>query len=486
MLTVLLLAGCLVHVHGQASPKGLVSVGCDVSQCTKTGPVGAERLACSLDSLLDQHRGDRKLVAATYNRKHPAQTYLIDPNPFPSTYALLSDAKVQGVFALLPLPALDYCYTVARGKNFATNDLMGLIEKVPCGQAGALPFNASVLEVRDVFVNQHGGEYTNSLHAFSCRAHFVFGGCNENVPLDGNAGVLAGVEDAVVVDHAVNIATRWGSSYYHWLLEELPRLAYVLPMLRADPSLKIITHDHRANRRVYEWLGLSASQVLPVRGSEMFFVRTLLVPPVAHCGRPALTASQAIRQELFRHFRTAGMIGGGSPPAAEGEQESDNEGHIVVIARGGTRHTVNHVQLLAALQSAFPDRAFVEYGPSFVSLEDTARIFGNARGVVGVHGAGITNMIFSPSSAFLLEFHPHESNQIAHPNVCHQGSAHVFGQRHHMVWLAEGAFNDGVTIPVDHAIAGICALDGGPASTCDDHADLGEPVGPAFLTRQRV
>jgi hypothetical protein len=472
--------------------------GCDVSSCET---LGQRNLACSLDTLLGQHVADRKLVAATFNLKHPVQTYLISANPFPPGYATLDDPAVQGVFELLPAPALDYCYTVQRGKNFASDDVVGLIKKMDCAAPGALPFNASTLRLRSVFVNQHGGDYMNSLHAYTCEAHFLFGGCNENIALSESPSVLQGVDRSLRVHRAVSIATRWGSSYYHWLLEELPRLAYVLPQLRADPSMRIITHDHRANRRIFEWLGLDPARVLPTSLDQMFFVDDLLVPPVAHCGRPALTAARLFREELFHALRAAGIItiapAKRSQPLDDKSDETaqlahqkssreahNSDGHIVVIARGGSRHTVNHGQLMVALRTGFPDRVFVEYGPNFVDLQETARIFGNARGVVGVHGAGMTNMIFSPSSAFLVEFHPHESNQVTHPNICHQGSADAFGQRHHMVWLTKGAFNDGVTIPPSLAIAAICKFDGGPDATCKAHTSLGSPAGPSFLTRE--
>lgn len=484
-----------------ATKRGQV-LGCDVSHCT---PLSAGHISCSLDAVLGQHEQTRKYIAATHHRAHPAQTYLVDANPYPASYVTLDDPSLpRGLFEIEHIQELDYCYVVQRSANFDT-DLFGMIKKTSCSAPAALPFRASVLRLSNAFVNQHGGEYINSLHAFTCHAHFVFGGCNDNVALTSDPGILAGVEDATVIDRAVIIGTRWGSSFYHWLLEELPRLAYVLPLLKADPNIRILTHDHRANRRIFEWLGLSPSRLVPIRDNAMFFVRDLLVPPVAHCGRPALTASAVFRRAVWASLEEKGLLSPGSRDKSSDELSkrksgggeggsqigpghvlaSNSSGHIVVITRGGTRQTTNHAELMAALRTAFPTRQFFEYGPDFVPLEETARIFSNARGVLGVHGAGMTNLIFTPSSSFLVEFHPHESNQIVHPNACHQGSADAFGQRHHMVWLAEGSFNGGVTIPPALAIAAICALDGGPASVCDSHKDLGEPAGPFFLTRQR-
>eukprot|EP00047_Mylnosiga_fluctuans_P006675 m.248432 g.248432 ORF g.248432 m.248432 type:complete len:478 (+) comp15727_c0_seq1:196-1629(+) len=424
---------------------------CDITSCELRGESETRTLHCDVQALLAQNTSDRVLVAATMDPAHPVQTYLLQPSPFPSTYVPLTNEAAAAATGLKPSPHLDYCYRVHRSKGYDT-DLMGIVQHADCAEAGAINAKAFVLNFNNAFISLHGNVYINSLHVYSCGAHVLFGGCNENMPLESH--MLS--DSAVVVDKAVAIMTRWGSSYYHWVIEELPRLAYVIEMLLANPDIRIITHDHVGNRLFFEFLGLDPKRVVPVQGNTVFFVRELAVPPVAHCGRPALTASHKYRERLRRGMAERGLISGHD---AAGK-------HIVVIQRDGPRHTTNHGELMTALRSTFPRETFVEFGPHFVPANDTAAIFGNAKGVVGVHGAGFSNIVFSPSSAFIVEFHPRESNQNTHPNICHQGSAAGFGMEHVLVWLPDGQFNGGVSIPVQQAIQHLCKLIGSQDELC--------------------
>ena len=313
------------------------------------------------------------------------------------------------------------------------------------------------------------------LKVFNCHTHTVFGGCNENVGL-AHSELLHGTDNAVVVDTAVVIATRWGWSFYHWIIEELPRLAYVAHMLAEDPNLQVIAHDFPENRLMFELLGVSADRIVAVHRNQMFFVRRLYVPPVAHCGRPALTASRHYRESLRRGLEKRGIIKNGSAMESgkgDGEEGEDGgesmlPGHVVVIQRWGGRRTANQAQLLDALRGSFPRLSFVQYGPEPASLETTGRVFAQARGIIAVHGAGISNVVFSQSGAFLIEIHPRGSNQQTHPNICHQGTAEIFGVRHTLLWVREGSFNADVVVPIPEVVAAVCRFEGGPLATCTE------------------
>jgi capsular polysaccharide biosynthesis protein len=430
--------------------------GCDIRACEIDNEA---TMRCNVHALLDQHSVDRVHLAATTDLRHPVQPYLLDPSPWPHEYEPLTRNLSGGVVRWVH--TLDYCYILDRHPEYAT-DLMSLVLPSSCDAPSAVPARGFLLIFHNAFINLRGGEYENSLQVFDCSSHVLFGGCNENVPLlrsnrDQAINILQGIESSTIVPRAVAIMTRWGSSYYHWILEELPRLMYVREELASDPTISILMHDHSSNRFLLHMLGISPNRIVPVHGSSVFFVRQLLVPPVAPCGRPSISAIRAMRDLLRNYLRQNGVLP--SEPDAQGR-------HVLVIQRSGPRQTHNHAELMAALRRAFPALVFEEYGPHFVSINETARLFGGARGVIGVHGAGMSNVVFSAPGAFLLEFHPHGSNQKTHPNFCHQGTAAALDMRHAMVWLGEGEFNGAVTIPPQEAIRALCAFEGGPASTC--------------------
>ena len=55
-------------------------------------------------------------------------------------------------------------------------------------------------------------------------------------------------------------------------------------------------------------------------------------------------------------------------------------------------------------------------------------LFGRAEIVIGVHGAGFTNMLFAPPSALLIELHP-----AGHLPEFYRHLTQLMGQRHHAI-----------------------------------------------------
>jgi capsular polysaccharide biosynthesis protein len=81
----------------------------------------------------------------------------------------------------------------------------------------------------------------------------------------------------------------------------------------------------------------------------------------------------------------------------------------VYLRRGtGRRRLVNEGELQAALQ----ERGFVSVEPQHLTVAEQAKLLGRARCVVAPHGAALTNIIFAPSGALVLElFHPGHKNR---------------------------------------------------------------------------
>ena len=141
--------------------------GCDTEMagCTwihSPASSSPSHIQCNPTVLFEQHKEDRLHIAATFDRAHPAQTYLLDPNPFPPHYITLANISARTAVALQLLPLFDYCYRVERLAGYNT-DLMGLVRPARCGDKGALESRGFLLSYRNAFVNLHGNEYMNSL-----------------------------------------------------------------------------------------------------------------------------------------------------------------------------------------------------------------------------------------------------------------------------------------------------------------------------------
>ncbi len=58
------------------------------------------------------------------------------------------------------------------------------------------------------------------------------------------------------------------------------------------------------------------------------------------------------------------------------------------------------------------------YNPSHFELQEQARVFNSASHVIGVHGAALTNMIWLPNSAKLLELMPVNYQDLGYRGIC--------------------------------------------------------------------
>jgi len=77
----------------------------------------------------------------------------------------------------------------------------------------------------------------------------------------------------------------------------------------------------------------------------------------------------------------------------------------IYLSRRGERRRrlANETELETRLHSL----GFVSLQPEYLTVAEQARFFGSAKCVVASHGAGLTNMVFAPKNALLVElFHP--------------------------------------------------------------------------------
>ncbi|KMS94516.1 hypothetical protein BVRB_020630 [Beta vulgaris subsp. vulgaris] len=81
---------------------------------------------------------------------------------------------------------------------------------------------------------------------------------------------------------------------------------------------------------------------------------------------------------------------------------------------------------MQALRRSQPDAVLIDFGPN-ENLLNTAVKHYNADIVIGPHGAGLSNIIFCPDGATLIELHPRLGNEATegphHVNGCHQRTA---------------------------------------------------------------
>jgi Glycosyltransferase 61 len=194
---------------------------------------------------------------------------------------------------------------------------------------------------------------------------------------------------------AVPIANFLDASYFHWTLEALGRLALVEDLLVKQPWGVLV--DHASPKYVKETLrfffGLGPERILASPARRCRLQRCLLVSnphsrDVAN-GKVEVHAPEHI-QWLNRngHARIGGVRG---------------HRHNIVISRRmqrGRRILNEH-----AISERYPQLEFRFVTLETLSLAEQVELFAHANIIIGVHGAGFTNLVYATDAA-VIEFYP--------------------------------------------------------------------------------
>lgn len=203
----------------------------------------------------------------------------------------------------------------------------------------------------------------------------------DQVPLDRRSGIikpLSGTLISIATDHAYR-------NYGHFLLDALPRIA-----LLEGAGVSLGDADHilcgtpgPSTDRLLEALGVDPARRLRPKAGVAFQAERSIVTSIP--GTPSAYLPWIVtflRERLSIPARTSGRR--------------------LYLPRGGHRRILNESELLPILD----EHGFEVYRPGTTD-EDPRQVFAEASVVVGGHGAGLTDIVFCPPGAAVLELMPH-------------------------------------------------------------------------------
>ena len=214
-----------------------------------------------------------------------------------------------------------------------------------------------------------------------------------------------------IVDKVFVISSRWGEAFYHSMMENLPRLLPWLKYLQDNPDIQIHIKSmyHNILQKVF---GISYSRMTTgnIRG------KIILLPAGTPCGRPTLFTIQLFWYQL--HKRLSIM-------------ETAEKRNIILIKRINhrKRYFANHDAIYEMLQQRAAEHNMsvkVFDDGKLPSLQDTAMMFNQAYMVIGPHGAGMVNMLFSQPGTVLIEGLCRSAL-----NLCYGSMSQVLGFRYY-------------------------------------------------------
>ncbi|HEY0376121.1 MAG TPA: glycosyltransferase family 61 protein [Pyrinomonadaceae bacterium] len=182
--------------------------------------------------------------------------------------------------------------------------------------------------------------------------------------------------------HYATIMGRAWRNFYHWNAECLTRLALLerlpdVPLLFSDK----LTWWHRDSLAA---LGVEAHRIVELEDG-CYEVDRLYFPSFA--GVTGDIADWAWRDLRRRFWR--------------GEEHAPKVGKRVYLSRGGAVHrqVVNEEEVVRALER----EGFTALEPHRMTSAEKVAALCDAEVIVGVHGAGMTNVLFAPAGARVVE-----------------------------------------------------------------------------------
>lgn len=192
----------------------------------------------------------------------------------------------------------------------------------------------------------------------------------------------------------------WGNGYYHFLTEVVPSV------LTIEKPYTIHCMGSSFAIPVFRWF--SISNQVSFEKPTFVNVKESLEQPYIECGNPSPQAIQLLRDRIqakLTFVRTRG---------------------ILIFRKEPVRAILNHTQVLEMLKRVFPHLEWATFAT--LSIDATAELFSQAAVIVGPHGAGLTNMLFSDSGIQIIECMPVEK-----PNLCYWHMSEMLQNKYDMI-----------------------------------------------------
>lgn len=236
----------------------------------------------------------------------------------------------------------------------------------------------------------------------------------------GHSNNSGGSRDTSIRPAVYILEHSHSETYYHFLIEALPRLEHLWTLISTDSTVKVFQTSPFAPS-AFALLGLGPDKACSDR--RVIYPRVLLPPP------------RMSTRDAAGIARLKSMAGRLVDAAGLGDTAPDSTPTWVVVNRAGAeaREIKNHAQLMAGLRESFPGVVFREFGggeegerrvaaensgavaggsgemglyagrrradeegggEEMGGVERSVRAFRSCWGVIAPHGAGLSNIIF--------------------------------------------------------------------------------------------
>lgn len=293
---------------------------------------------------------------------------------------------VETVLAELRAPDMDIAPPDLRQGELLSGEIRDVMEQ-SWARRRLTGQTVRITEWRDVFVAKEGLVFTRDMQLVpaSITQH------SESDIAGARRAIGQAVQEANlprVSGTAVLCKKRGVGNYGHWLIEMLPK-AILAKLLLNEPQLRVIIADQPGQlglvmRAGLAHVGLGAAQCVALGDAPALVDRLLLVD--------GLTQHGSYMSPLA--VNAVSLLGGLAAPGPDRK---------VYVSRGSTHRRFRDEAAVAARAAR---AGYLVFDPGKASQFDQIGAFSGAEVIVGVMGAGLTNIVFAPPGAQVVSLAP--------------------------------------------------------------------------------
>lgn len=236
------------------------------------------------------------------------------------------------------------------------------------------------------------------------------------------------------IELGISLVGQLSQNYFHWLMDYLPVLEYwqyYIDLVGVRP--KVITNSHLTNfqKQYLHLLGVKESDIVPYNKKKLYVKKLLLAPnnfKVLENDQGnkfylyARKGSDWLREKLMR------------------EESRAFPNYLFIVRRESSRKILNQEELEVSLFRFGFTLLYLDE----ISVKEQIGYFKNAKIIIGVHGAGLTNLVFS-CNASVIELYP-KTRKTSYSHLFYQIST-MYDHRHYIIDV-ESTENQQVTVNV--------------------------------------
>lgn len=189
---------------------------------------------------------------------------------------------------------------------------------------------------------------------------------------------------------AMQLGSPFGSNYFHWLFEVLGRFLLIREFIPPGVRLAVQSGLRGFQTETLAACGVAEEAVFQLPPSTMVQFTQLYVPP------KTVTRGLAIQPMALHALRALATPEAGAPVRLYVEREPH-----------ARRRIVNDDEVFATLTR----HGFTRVIPGELTVREQIALFGRPEAIVGAHGAGLTNALFSPPGTLLVDLQSTELNK---------------------------------------------------------------------------